>query len=273
MTFTLILRNTTIELVSLLGPFLLAGLSLSFPARWINNVFQTFLFPRIGLMTYGLIGIPVHEFSHLFFCKVFFHEVGSVKWFDLKAKGGAHGSVTHHYHPWNPYHRAGHFFIGLGPAILGPVMIGLLYHFLVPASADFLSLALHGHLNAVQLSVFVLKSIFSRSTLGSGTFWIFYFLTGAIASQIELSREDMKQAFTGLIVLSVGLLLLNVFGWAIGAHWHTRLLALSTMIAPSLTAFVTLTFIVSMTNLIAIGTVFGSINALAGKGFINPFKP
>ncbi|HVK62233.1 MAG TPA: hypothetical protein VM432_11810, partial [Bdellovibrionales bacterium] len=128
------LADSLIQFLYVFGSFLAGAAVLTLLSRWTNNAFLQSRFPKAGTYVFGWIGVPIHEFSHAIFCRLFLHKVTKIKWFDPKGKNGAHGSVTHTYQPWNLYHRVGHFFIGLGPALLCPFFLGLLYWTLVPGS-------------------------------------------------------------------------------------------------------------------------------------------
>ncbi|MES2855823.1 MAG: hypothetical protein V4692_08165, partial [Bdellovibrionota bacterium] len=130
------ITNSLLQFIFIFGCFLAGACVLTLLSRWTGNAIRQSRFPQSGTYIFGWIGVPVHELSHAVFCKIFFHKVTDVKWFDPKGKDGAQGSVTHTYHPWNLYHRVGHFFIGLGPALLCPVVLGLLYWALVPGSSE-----------------------------------------------------------------------------------------------------------------------------------------
>ena len=130
----LILKNTALQFGFLFGAGLIGGATLTLLSRLTNNVFRQFRWPQAGTYLFGWIGVPVHEFCHAFFCRVFLHEIKSIKWFDPSGKGGAQGSVTHTYSEWNPYQRIGHFFIGLGPVLLGPALIAATFLICVPSA-------------------------------------------------------------------------------------------------------------------------------------------
>ncbi len=272
LTLWSILQQTLIQFVSLFGVFMIGGAILTLLSRWTNNAFRQFLFPDFGMYAFGSIGVPVHEFCHALFCKLFFHEVGKVKWFDPAAKGGAHGSVTHYYNPWNLYHRIGHFFIGLGPAILGPLILGILFYALVPAGRGVFQWTDGNWYALVPLIKALVKALVHPATVTSPLFYLFLYLALCISSQIELSNEDIKQAAQGIVPLLIVLLLANILAWAIGFGWHARVMKIGTLTMMTGAGVFIFASMLSALNLALCTALFGVINRLSGRPGINPFR-
>lgn len=268
----LIVRNVFIEFWALFGIFLTGGAVLTYLSRWTNNVCGQFLLPRLGFYLFGIIGIPVHELSHAIFCKIFFHDVDKVKWFDPKGKGGSHGSVTHSYQPWNLYQRIGHFFIGLGPTILGPILLGALFYFLVPGGRALFQNS--GQAALAHLPTFLADFghlLLSRSTLSSPGFYLFVYLAICISSQIELSGEDLKQVLMGTIPILLVLVILNVASWAVGGGWHERSLAIGSQAVSVMACLFVFASLLSVLSLVLLTGVFGLVNLACGRHGVNPF--
>lgn len=269
-TVLMIAKHVFIEFWALFGVFLFGGALLTYLARWTNNAFEQFLFPRLGFYLFGFIGVPVHEFSHAFFAKVFFHDVSEVKWFDPKAKGGNHGSVTHHYNPWNLYHRVGHFFIGLGPTILGPMVLALAFYLLVP-SGRFLFHPPEPAFHIGPLIGDLMRVLASRATLTSPGFYLFAYLAVCVSSQIELSPEDLKQVAIGIFPLLLVLVLANVLSWALSAAWHAHALSLGARLLGVMAGLFAFSALLSALNLAFFTCLFGLIHLVTGRPGINPF--
>ena len=242
-------KNTFIQFFLIFGVVGIAGFALTLLSRWTNNVFRQFAWPELGTYLFGWIGVPVHEFCHAFFCAVFLHRIQKVKWFDPKGKGGAQGSVTHSYHPWNLYHRVGHFFIGLGPIILAPLLLAAVAHFLVPATPYW-----------------------SRANLSSPGFWVFVYLAMCVSSQIELSREDLNQAATGLLPVILVLFLGILTGWCFDFSGHAIVIGVAVTIVKSSSEIYTLAVGLSAVNLVACTLLLGLANRVTGREFVNPFR-
>lgn len=262
-----VLKNTLIQFLLLFGVVGLAGLALTLLSRWTNNVFRQFAWPETGTYLFGWIGVPVHEFCHAFFCTVFLHEIQSVKWYDPKGKGGAQGAVTHTYHPWNLYHRVGHFFIGLGPILLAPVLLAFVAFFLIP---DARAALFHPAQSASWWST--LPPLLTKSNFTSFGFWIFVYLAMCVSSQIELSNEDLKQAATGVLPVLFVLGLVNLAAWAFGFSWHGRVVSIATRMATLSSGLYAFAALLSACNLAFCYVVLGSVNKLTGRAFVNPFR-
>ena len=265
----MILKNTAFQFAFLFGAGLLAGLVLTFLSRAMNNIFRQFRWPQVGIYLFGWIGVPVHEFCHAFFCRVFFHKIQSIKWFDPKAAGGTQGSVTHSYEPWNLYHRIGHFFIGLGPVLLAPALISGLFFICVPSARSFWPALMNGGVHGAYAFA---KAQMGLNTLRSVGFWIFVYVSFAIASQIELSKADLKQAVTGIVPVALVLLFLNFGAWAFDLHWHAKVVNVGHTVTAAVSGIYAFASIVATAAFISCALVFGLVNFLVGRGFINPFE-
>lgn len=271
-TFLHIFSQSALQFFSVFGLLLLGGGALTFLSRLTNNTFRQFLFPNFGIYVFGWIGVPVHEFCHAFFCKLFLHDVKDVKWFDPEGKGGAHGSVTHEYHPWNPYHRIGQFFIGLGPVLLGPVILAALFYFLVPQSQSIFHPGAVSFRAAASTCVLIAKAIINKSTLTSFGFYIFLYLALAISSQMELSSADLKQAFTGFFPLFLLFVVLNLIAYAFSASWHGQVLRIGFSVMTIGTAIFTFATLLTTLNLALCLFFMTLINRCFGREGINPFE-
>jgi hypothetical protein len=268
----MIFKHTAIQFVSLFGAFFVVGLCLSYLARLNNIVFNQFRFPSFGLYFFGAIGTAVHELSHAFFCRVFLHEIKSVKLFDAKAKGGAQGSVVHTYEPWNPYHRLGHYFIGLGPALLGPFVIAVLFYALIPEMRGFAFTRLSTLDQTAHQAGAAALWFFQKTNLASWRFWTFVYFATCIATQIELSKEDLKQARFGCLPLFALLLLANIAAWAAGFQFDTRFMNLIGYVLSALASIFVLSAILSTVSLVFWTLVLSLLNRALGRDLINPFK-
>lgn len=263
--------QTALQFVYLFGVFILAGMVLTVISRWTSNACRQFVLPDFGTYVFGFIGVPVHEFSHALFCKLFLHEVREVKWFDPKAKGGSHGSVTHEYDPWNLYHRMGHFFIGLAPVILGPLLLGALYAFLVPGSMGVVEAGVKGARITPLLEGFVTTLTSVRSVHAIG-FWIFLYLGICVSSQMELSIEDLKQAAQGLFPLALALLIANSIAALFDLSWHTKLIAAGGLACKFGLGLFALATTLSLFNLLLCVVIFSLVNKICGREAVNPFR-
>ena len=194
--------NSLIQFACIAGTLFVAGWVIGWLARCINSVYSSFVWPRFGLYVFGLVGIPAHEFSHYIFCKIFRLKVNSVKWFDVKGRGGAHGAVVHSYDPGNPIHRFAHLFIGFAPILILPLLTAGLYLILIPNS----NLAFKGFS----------FSWLNPGVLASAKTMLFVYLGFSLVAHMDLSKEDLKIAASGLPVLFFVLLLTNIGATLLG---------------------------------------------------------
>lgn len=264
----LILKNSALQFLGLFGVLFISGLILTYISRWTNNVFRQFVLPKFGLYFFGIIGIPLHELCHALFAKIFFHDIGSIKWFDPKAEGGAYGTVVHHYNDRNIYHRIGLFFIGMGPVLLAPVFLFAMYSWLIPHPVPF-----SFHLSDLGY----LASSFSKSLLGKANWssWSFYgflYLAVCLTSQMELSPEDFKVARGGVLPVLLLLILLNTIASICNFNFHAKLVGFFHSGLVWWSAFFAVAIFIALVNFVLCTIVFNVLNKVFGKEAINPFE-
>lgn len=220
----LVLATTVNQVFILLGPGIILAFLMSFVAGNVEKFAFRVLGRKLYLVLFGWLGTMVHELGHATMCILFRHKITEVKWFDPDAKGGSLGHVYHSYHPNSVYQRIGNFFIGIGPVILGPIVIYFAARFLlgpqvvssmpdVPInSAAFSSF---GALLALTESTFtgalaVLSTIISLENLTNWKFYLFMGITFSVGSSITLSWPDIKGAFRGFAALVIFILMFNL---------------------------------------------------------------
>lgn len=264
----LIIKNSALQFLSLFGVLFLSGMVLTWISRWTNNTFRQFVLPKFGLYIFGVIGVPLHEFCHALFAKIFFHEIGSIKWFDPEGKGGSYGVVVHHYNDRNIYHRVGLFFIGMGPVLLAPVFLFAMYSLLIPNPVPF-----SFHLTDLGY----LASGFSKSLLGTANwtsvgFYVFLYLAVCLTSQMELSSEDLKVARGGVLPILLLILLGNTLSYFFNLNLHAKLTVAFNTGLMWWGAFLAVAVFISLLNLILCVFLFNVLNKLCGRESINPFQ-
>jgi len=205
-----ILENFGLQVVFFIGIISALGLLI-----WrLNKTFFKLLGPKAGrrvFLTTGVVGTPIHEFGHVFFCVIFRHRIKEVKWFTPNSADGTLGYVLHTYNKKNVYHQVGNFFIGLGPLLFGAAaIVGLMYIFMPNASeVSFMGgTSAEAYLDTLW-SVF--SAIFSPSNFASILWWIFIILACSIAMHMDLSVADIKGSARGLVWILVIMLVLNTF--------------------------------------------------------------
>lgn len=211
-------QNTWLTLqiaIAMFGLMFLIGMALYLLARFSRNTFAKTLGPRAEVFITAWIGTPVHELGHAFFCLLFGHKIKSVKLFTPNSKDGTLGSVEHSFNKKNLYHRIGGFFIGAGPVMFGSLVILALLHFLMPQGKQIIatlqsdSFALHqadagipAYLRMVFEGLWTVgASMFSAENFNKWQFWLFLYLTMAIATHMELSPADLKEMAIGFLFI------------------------------------------------------------------------
>lgn len=77
------------------------------------------------LLPFALIGVVIHELSHLIVGLVFNHKISNLQLFSFKDKGTWSGFVEFEFNSRNFYHALGQYFIGVAP-----VIVALIIHYL-----------------------------------------------------------------------------------------------------------------------------------------------
>jgi hypothetical protein len=104
---------------------------------------SSFLSRRIGwrasLYPTAIVGVPVHELSHIVAAKLFGHRVVGFSLFEPDPTTGTLGYVRHAYRRRSPWQLIGTFFIGVAPFVAGATTLIAIGATMVPAE-------LHGEL-------------------------------------------------------------------------------------------------------------------------------
>lgn len=213
-----VLLLTFNHLIILFGFIFIAGLILYFLSRITRRVISGTGIPRAELIT-AWIGTPVHELGHALFCIIFGHKITEIKLFSPDSSDGTLGYVRHSYNKKNIYHLTGNFFIGIGPVISGTAAIYFLMLILLPNhnqivnqitdSAGF-NFSIGSIKENITSSYKLLIMIFDPKNFREWEFWVFIYLTLSIATHIELSPADLKGMWSGLIVIILLLIFINI---------------------------------------------------------------
>lgn len=216
------------QLLTLVAPLLLFG--------WLIHLVSTLLeratVHLLGLRTYlyliGWIGTMVHELGHALFCPVFGHKITGMRLFSFNTRNRDAGYVSHSYSRGNIWHLAGNFFISVGPLVLGSVIIYVLLRYLaeLPLSlggmmAGGMSLdSGSGFIDWLARFVALLwKTAVEILHTVNWTGWRIYvagWLVLAIGSGMTLSPQDLKAAASGLGVILMVLLAVNLIAALLG---------------------------------------------------------
>jgi hypothetical protein len=215
--------STFSQLVILLGPGLVLAFVMHLLAGFIAAKTCRLIGRNAFLMIFGWLGTIVHEGGHALFCLIFDHRIIAIKWFDVNGSDGTLGYVKHSYDRDSLYQRIGQFFIGIGPIVMGTVVIYCASRYLlgpelfasIRHNADSaMSISKHSFTSLVksvgQSCVTILSTIFTTKNLTDWKFYIFLYLTFSVGSSITLSPQDIKGASSGFVTLAGLLLVFNV---------------------------------------------------------------
>ncbi len=201
----------------------------------LKNAWQL-LGGKTYLWLFGWLSIPVHELGHALFAVLFGHRIDRVVLFDPRATSGSHGQVRHSWNQNNIYHKVGNLFIGIGPIILGSVVVWLLSRWLLQTSFQGAQ-ALDAQAGIPQqlqaIPAFLLNSftnalLIFREIL-SALSWktaLFLYLSFAISTNINLSDLDLSHIKPALLVIIQVILVFNLLTAWLGEfslHFMDRL--------------------------------------------------
>jgi hypothetical protein len=225
---------TLAELALVLGPFLLLA-HLAQPVtlrteRWTEGLVGR----RARWLAVGWLATALHEAGHAAFALLFGHRVSRVKWFDFDAEDGTLGKVEHDYDPTSLYQRVGRFFIGVGPVLIGALVLGLAAWLLLGVGPG--SVAAPSLLRPSSVSLDALAAQLGQAAHDAGRLaaalqpgrwqtWIFLYVAWVAGSAMRLSASDVRAAAAGGWTLVWLLLLGNAltlwagpFGPALAVH-------------------------------------------------------
>ncbi|MDR0751681.1 MAG: metalloprotease family protein [Christensenellaceae bacterium] len=191
------------------------------------NILMTFTIKFAGkigkplIYTSGIIGVPIHELSHVIMCIIFKHKIQEVRFFKPDKDNNTLGYVLHVYNKKSLYQRAGSFFIGIAPIVVGALLMIVLLNLITPTTSSSISrvLALKFASNGSTLnrigSVFVCTmhmviAFFNPKNLLDPGWWIFTIIACCIAMHMRLSASDIKGSITGIIVVVLILFIINI---------------------------------------------------------------
>ncbi len=205
--------TTAIQLLVILGPGLLFGLIMNFVSKIIERKASGLLGIKLYLLLFGWLGTMVHESGHALFCLIFRHKINEIKFFSPDLNSGTLGYVNHSYNPKSIYQTIGNFFIGIGPIILGVLVIYLATYILF---GHLIELAPVQNINSdtpaaiTEQMSFIFKQIFTWSNLSSWRFYIFIYICFTVGGSINLSPADLHGASKGFFAIILSLLVFNL---------------------------------------------------------------
>jgi len=221
--------RTLLQLLLLLGPALVLGLAMHLLAGFVESRALAVMGRTVYLVLFGWLGTVIHETGHAMFCPLFGHRITAFRPFSPDSRTGVLGYVEHEWNRRSLWAGLGNFFIGIGPVVLGTLVLYVASIFLLGSDvlgrvpqvqlgdASEASFATAWSLGAGVLGTVLstLGLVFRTENLGRWQFWVFLYLAFTVGTGIRLSPSDLKGSAWGFLVLTGGLLLLNlVTAWA-----------------------------------------------------------
>lgn len=228
------LKPVVAQIAIIFGLFFVLGYIISKLQEWTGENYQR-AFGWRGIKWTAWLGTPVHELAHVFFAKIFRHRLDRVSLFAPNQQTGQLGEVQHSFNRKSVYQRLGNFFIGAGPLIFGAGVLILLFYFLHPDGRLILSDA--GRYSILDLEK-IFRAIFNPEFFGYLRFWLFIYLSFAVASHLAPSKQDRKNMWGGFVWVIFLLLILNGLALPFKFDLTAFILAKSPALALAVSLFV-----------------------------------
>lgn len=287
----IIFSKTFIDLFRLFGNIIIFGFILYLLSSMTRRIFAKTLGAKTELYITGWIGTPIHELSHALFCIIFNHKISDIKLFTTKSD--TIGYVLHSYDSRSWYQQIGNFFIGVGPIIMGTLIVYFLFLLLAPElkenifsvkidydkSAGILNMIYSGVANIFTsiLNIFsnIIKNILVSQSYKNIGFWIFIYLSISIASHMELSPADISHAWKGMLVIFAVSLIFNTLLFIIKIIFNLEMPEyILLFIDKTLNIYSSLLIfscIISLFNFLISYIILTPINFIKNRKLINPF--
>ena len=287
----IIFSKTFIDLFRLFGNIIIFGFILYLLSSMTRRIFAKTLGAKTELYITGWIGTPIHELSHALFCIIFNHKISDIKLFTTKSD--TIGYVLHSYDSRSWYQQIGNFFIGVGPIIMGTLIVYFLFLLLAPElkenifsvkidydkSAGILNIIYSGISNIFTsiLNIFsnIIKNILVSQSYKNIGFWIFIYLSISIASHMELSPADISHAWKGMLVIFAVSLIFNTLIFIIKIIFNLEIPEyILLFIDKTLNIYSSLLIfscIISLFNFLISYVILTPINFIKNRKLINPF--
>ena len=287
----IIFSKTFIDLFRLFGNIIIFGFILYLLSSMTRRIFAKTLGAKTELYITGWIGTPIHELSHALFCIIFNHKISDIKLFTTKSD--TIGYVLHSYDSRSWYQQIGNFFIGVGPIIMGTLIVYFLFLLLAPElkenifsvkidydkSAGILNIIYSGISNIFTsiLNIFsnIIKNIMVSQSYKNIGFWIFIYLSISIASHMELSPADISHAWKGMLVIFAVSLIFNTLLFIIKIIFNLEMpeyiLLFVNKTLNIYSSLLIFSCIISLFNFLISYIILTPINFIKNRKLINPF--
>lgn len=210
MLLTILFALIPFLLILLLG--FTVGYIYNFIVKVSGNGFRFFYKPTVFL------GTPVHELCHASMCILFGHKIKDMKLLIIPPKDGTLGYVTHTYNPKSFYQRMGNFFIGIAPTTIVAFILCLGLFFVKDNFKDILFYIPESNftgIGPILSTVFgnckkLFVHFFDVDNLTNWKWWLYLFFAIQLASHMRMSPPDMQGAKTGLLLVTIVLVVLPI---------------------------------------------------------------
>ena len=219
---------TLSQIISVFAGIFIFGLLVHFISHLTFNSLGK-AFGTSGTYIIAWLGTPIHELGHALFCIIFGHKITKIEFFKPDPQTGTLGFVNHQWTKGNPWHVLGNFFIGIGPIILGCLVLFGLFYLLVPnagqawesivASVNTIGedSTLGDYITSFKDSLLTfVQHLFTSTNLSTWQFWVFCYLSICVSANIRLSWADIRNSLAGFIYVIIILIMINVIGLLTG---------------------------------------------------------
>jgi hypothetical protein len=216
------------QILTLVVPLLLFGWLIHLASNLLERSTVRLLGLRTHLYAIGWIGTMIHELGHAVLCPVFGHKITGMRLFSFNTRNRDAGYVSHSYSRGNIWHLAGNFFISVGPLALGSLVIFVLLRYLAAMPLNLRAILTDGlslENGSGVIDWFWSLGVLLRELAGKlffsvdWTSWRTYlslWLVLSVGSGMTLSPQDLKAAASGLGVILLVLLIVNLIAAMLG---------------------------------------------------------
>jgi hypothetical protein len=215
--------STSIQLFIIFGPLLLLTILMHFISLANEKISLYVMGQNLYLYFFGWLGTSIHEAGHAMVAVLFGHKIKEVQLFKPDPNSGTLGYVKHTYDEKNLYQQIGNFFIGLGPVLMGTLMLFLLSLLLFhinfftssPIRITANTLESLGQLKAEMMKFpDVIKMFLTEIFNGNYSSWwrilILIYCLYSIGSSITLSPADLKTSGKGFLIIVLLFFIFNL---------------------------------------------------------------
>jgi hypothetical protein len=214
-----VLQATGLQLLILFGPLLVLGLMMDLVSRWNERLSLRLFGQKAYMALFAWLGTSIHESGHALFALLFGHRIEEMKLFAPDPKTGTLGYVKHSWNRKNLYHIVGNFFIGIGPVLLGTILLMVLIWLLYGRSALTANTTeifadtfnIDAYFTAAGDSIYAfLHAVFAGPENAWWKTILLIYMIFCIGGSIKLSPPDISGALKGFLFIILLFLVFNL---------------------------------------------------------------